>query len=368
MTRRADIIIIGAGAAGLGAAAHLAADARVIVLEAEARAGFHSTGRSAAVYLASYGPAGVRAATAASRAFFDAPPTGSDAPILTPRGQLMLQYDDVPDRLSPLIREMPSVQAMAVSDALSMVPILRPDGLIAAGYEAAALDIDVDLLLGVFRRMMRAGTASAEVVLNARVMGLTRRAGIWEVETAAGDFAAPIIINAAGAWASQIGAMAHAAPIHIQPKRRSAAIVPLPDGVECSRWPLFDDTAERWYAKPQGAVMMVSPADADPVEACDIWPDDMVLAEGIDRFSQRITFEVTRIGRTWAGLRSFAPDGEPVVGFDRQAEGFFWLAGQGGYGIQTCPALSALTRDLVLARPPVLNADAVARLAPRRFG
>jgi D-arginine dehydrogenase len=365
MTRTADIIIIGAGAAGLGAAAHLAPYARVIVLEAEDVACFHSTGRSAAVYLKSYGPSGVRAATAASEAFFQNPDGGADAPLLTPRGQLMLQYDDVEDHLSPLIAQGTGVEAISVAEAMSLVPVLKPDGLAAAGYESVALDIDVDLLMGCFRRMMKAGRA--EVVTKARVTGLRRQAGIWHAATAAGAFAAPLVINAAGAWASTIAGLAGASTIRIQPKRRSAAMVPLPEGVECADWPLFDDTAERWYAKPQGRALMVSPADADPVEACDIWPDDMVLAEGIDRFAQRVSFDVTRIGRTWAGLRSFSPDGEPVVGLDPIADGFFWVAGQGGYGIQTCPGLSALTRDLVLGQGTALTAEATSRLSPLRF-
>lgn len=365
MTQTADILVIGAGAAGLGVAAHLAGDMRVTVLEAEARPCVHSTGRSAALYIKSYGPPGIRAATAASETFFTETSEGlTDAPLLRRRGLLHIEYDDATGHLAPLMAENSGVEAIGVGEALAMVPILRPEAIAAVAYEDAAFDIDVDLLTGAFGRMMKAG--GARVAPKARVAALARAGGVWRAETPAGAFEAPLVVNAAGAWASEIAALAGAAPIRIQPRRRSAAILPAPGGHDTVRWPAFDDLAERWYAIPQGGKLMVSPADADPVEACDIHPDDMVLAEGLDRYAGRVTAPLTRVERTWAGLRSFSPDGEPVVGFDAEAEGFFWLAGQGGYGVQASPGLSAMAAALATGRESA-TPGAAALMAPSRF-
>ena len=362
MTKTADIIVIGAGAAGLGAAARLAGDASVVVLEAEHAPCYHSTGRSAAIYVKSYGPPGVRAATAASEPFFLEPPSGlAEAPLLSPRGFLYVDYDG--RGMDALLATSPDLEPVTTEEAKELCPILKTAGMTAAAYETDSRDIDVDLLTTVYRRMMSAGGAAIEV--NARVAALSRAGGVWRADTQAGAFEAPIVVNAAGAWASHVGALAGATPVEITPCRRSAAVAPIDMNVD--RWPLVADADESWYARPMSGRLMISPADQDPVEACDIYPDDMVLAEGIDRFSRRVDFEVKRIERTWAGLRSFAPDGEPVVGFDPAAEGFFWLAGQGGYGIQTSPALSQLAADLVLNRAPSLDAAAVEAMAAVRF-
>lgn len=363
MTERADFIIVGAGAAGLGVAAHLAAAANVTVLEAERAPCLHSTGRSAAVFIKSYGPPGVRAISAAAEAFFESPPDGfASAPLLTPRGILYL--DERGGALDALMAENPGVRPIDPEDAVAMAPALRRERIVAAAYEEDARDIDVDLLTSGFRRMITAG--GGRIVTGAEVGALTRANGLWRAETKAGAFEAPVVVNAAGAWAGRVAALAGATPIPIQPKRRSAAIIPAPAGHDISRWPLLNDADESWYAKPTGGKFMLSPADADPVEPCDIWPDDMVLAEGIDRFQQAVNFEITRVERSWAGLRSFAPDGEPVAGFDPACDGFFWLAGQGGYGIQTAPALSAFAAALALGRAPTLG-GAETLIAPARF-
>jgi len=174
-------------------------------------------------------------------------------------------------------------------------------------------------------------------------------------------------VNAAGAWADQVSALAGLAPLGLVPKRRSAAILPAPEGRDVSAWPLFGSVSERWYARPMGGKLMVSPADQDPVPPGDAWPDDMVLAEGLHRYESAVTVPVTRVERSWAGLRTFAPDKTPVAGFDPRTEGFLHLSGQGGYGIQTAPALSAFAADLLHGRAPTLPESVVRSLAPDRL-
>ena len=340
MNRTADILVIGAGAAGLGAAARLASDARVIVLEMERTPCHHSTGRSAAIYVKSYGPPGVRSATIASEAFFLQPPDGfAEAPLLSPRGFLYVDYES--RGVEALLATSPDLEPITSTEAKALFPIIKTEGMTAAAYETDSRNIDVDLLTGGYRRMIRAG--DGEIITDAEVSALTRENGVWRANTRAGVFEAPVVVNAAGAWASGIGDMAGATSIEITPCRRSAAVLPAPEGMDVADWPLVADADESWYAKPLSGKLMVAPADQDPVAACDIYPDDLVLAEGLDRFQRRMDYEVTRVEHSWAGLRSFPPDGEPVVGFDEQAEGFFWYAGIGGYGIQTSPALSALS-------------------------
>ncbi|MEM1164367.1 MAG: FAD-binding oxidoreductase, partial [Pseudomonadota bacterium] len=201
----------------------------------------------------------------------------------------------------------------------------------------------------------------------ASVTAMSRVDDVWRVETAAGIFEAPIIVNAAGAWGDVVAGRAGIGPTGLTPLRRSMAVLPMPDGMDNRTWPVTAAAAETWYAKPDGGRLWVSPADEDPVEPHDAWPDDMVLAEGLDRFQQATTFEVTRVERSWAGLRTFAPDRTPINGFEPEAEGFFWLCGQGGYGIQTAPAMSQLAADLILGHKPAVSAETVEALSPARF-
>ena len=364
MAETADILIIGAGVAGLGAAYFLAPDAKVIVLEACEAPCTQTSGRSAAVYLTTYGPKGVIDLSIQSGPFYRDPPDGfTDNALLTPRGELHLD-DQNGEVLGPKVAAG-EIEEVAIDDALAMVPILRREGLAMAAFDAAAEDIDVDLVTGGFLKGMRA--AGGRVILNARVEGLARESGVWRASTSAGDFEAPVVINAAGAWASPVAAMAGALPIHVEPRRRSAAIIPAPGGHDVRKWPLFFGAGETWYARPTGGALMVSSAEAIPVEPQDIQIDkyDEILAGGLYRYEQRVTTPITRVENPWAGLRSFAPDGEPVVGFDPRADGFFWLAGQGGYGFQTAPALSRLAADLAKGKKPEgLAMD----LSPTRFG
>ena len=244
------------------------------------------------------------------------------------------------------------------------MPILRPEPIAGAVIERGARDIDVDRALQGYARLLRA--RGGRIVTGAAVSGITRDGAAWNV-TRDAVHAAPVLVDAAGAWADDIARLAGAAPVGLRPMRRSAALLPAPEGRDISHWPLFGSVAETWYAKPDAGRLMVSPADEDPVDPHDAWADDMVLAEGLYRYEQAVTVPVTRVEGNWAGLRSFAPDRTPVVGFARGSEGFFWLAGQGGYGVQTAPALARLAAALIAGQSPALARETVAALSPERF-
>ncbi|SEA83319.1 NAD(P)/FAD-dependent oxidoreductase [Rubrimonas cliftonensis] len=361
----ADVLVIGGGVAGVGAGAFIAADARVVVLEREAAIGYHATSRSAAVYIRNYGNATLRALNASAEPFLTEPEGVSDRSLLSPRGQLMIAREDETSALDAYLDGASGIARIAPEDAVALFPILRREGLAAAAHEPAASDIDVDRLLQGLARLLR--VRGGLIVTGAAVGALARSGGAWRAETRQGVFEAPVVVNAAGAWADTVAALAGLRPVGLTPYRRSAAILPAPDGFNVSRWPLIVSAAETFYAKPEAGRLMVSPADEDAVEPHDAWPDEMVLAEGLHRYEQAVTTPVTRVERSWAGLRTFAPDRTPVVGFSAAAEGFFWLAGQGGYGVQTAPALSRLAADLVAGRAAALPETVVRALDPARL-
>lgn len=358
-----DFLIIGGGIAGISAGAELAQQASVTVLEAEDAPGHHATGRSAAVFFRNYGNAAVRGLNQASEDFLHAPEGVSDSSLLSPLGGMVVAEPGDEDLLARTLTEGSGYAHLDVAQARELVPALRPEKIIGAAYEATAQSIDVDRLLQGYLRRLRA--AKGQLHCGAPVTGLTHGPRGWTAQTPKGLFTAPVVINAAGGWADQIATLAGIRPLGITPLRRSAALVDLPEGAE--NWPMFVNLRETWYAKPEAGRLMISPADADPVTASDVWPDDLVLAEGIDRFQQVVDVPVTRLHHSWAGLRSFAPDNTPVVGFDPRATGFFWLAGQGGYGVQTAPAMAWLTAALAQQETPPFRANLIAALAPQRL-
>ncbi|CUH66004.1 Hydrogen cyanide synthase subunit HcnC precursor [Thalassovita gelatinovora] len=361
----ADVIVIGGGIAGVSAAARLADHMSVLLLEAEPRTGYHATGRSAAIFIRNYGNAALRALNAASAPFMEAPDGVADSSLLSPRGELLLAQDDELDQLDAYVADATGMEMLSPAQAVELVPILRPDCIARAAIEWDAQDIDVDRMLAGFARLLTA--RGGRIVTGAMVTALRRGGDGWQVSAGGTEYTAPIVVNAAGAWAGAVADMAGALPIAVQPMRRSAAILPAPEGRDVRRWPLFGSISEQWYAKPEAGKLMVSPADEDPIEPQDAWADDMVLAEGLHRFEQAVTVPVTRVEHSWAGLRSFAPDRTPLVGFDPQVEGFFWLAGQGGYGVQTAPALSRLTAALIAGDHPDVAPEVIAALDPKRF-
>ena len=346
-----DVLIIGGGIAGAGAAFHLAGRARVTLLEAEESCGYHSTGRSAASYTENYGTPTIRRLAIASRPFLASPPPGfTETPIMLPRGMVTIaradQLDALAEELARAREFAPSVAPLPVSEALARVRILGPDYVAGAIIEPHSMEVDVAALhQGFLRGARRQG---AQIVTEARAQAIQRRDGVWVVETAAGSFMAPVLVNAAGAWADHVAAMAGVVPLGLQPRRRTAMLLPVPDGIDTRGWPMINDVGEAFYFKRDAGAVFLSPADATPSEPTDAQPDELDIAVAIDRFQQATTMQVARVQRAWAGLRTFASDGAPVAGFDDRAEGFFWLAGQGGYGIKTAPALSLLTAAAVL--------------------
>src|SRR6056297_2949417 len=361
-----DIIVIGGGIAGISAATDLAVHARVTVIEGEAQLGYHATGRSAAIFIRNYGNATLRALNAAAAPVFEAPEGISDRSLLSPRGELLLADETELATLTAYCDGASGIDLLEPADAVDLVPILRPERIARAALERDAQDIDVDRMLQGYARLLKA--RGGRVVTGAQVQAITRGHLAWQVTAAGETYTAPVVVNAAGAWADPVAETAGARALGIRPYRRSAAIIPAPEGHNVEHWPLFGAITESWYAKPEAGKLMVSPADEDAVDPHDAWPDDMVLAEGLYRFEQAVTHPVTRLEHSWAGLRSFAPDRTPVVGFGGQTEGFFWLAGQGGYGVQTAPALACLTAELITGQTPDLPPETVAALSPKRFG
>jgi D-arginine dehydrogenase len=361
----ADVAIVGAGMAGTGLAADLAGDFEVVLLEQESRPGYHSTGRSAAIFIQNYGNSVIRALSRASAPLFrGAEPDIFPTPLLSQRGILYIADEAGLADHEALMAEAEGMVEISPAEAIAKVPLLRPDWVSAAAYEHDAQDIDVDALHQGWLRKAKA--RGMRLVTDAPVTRADFHSGEWVIETPKTILRSRILVNAAGAWADTVAGLAGVAPLGIQPMRRSIAVLPAPEGYDVRQWPLVGDAADSWYAKPDAGRLLVSPAEEIPVEPHDAFVDDMVLAEGLYRFEQAIDYPVTRVERSWAGLRSFAPDRTPVAGFDPAAENFFWLAGQGGYGIQTSPALSRLAGRLIRRASGELESLDKA-LSPARF-
>jgi D-arginine dehydrogenase len=342
MNSKADFIVIGGGIAGACVGYWLAPHGRVLVLERESQPGYHSTGRSAALFMESYGTPQVRALTMASRAFLEAPPQGfSDHPVLTPRGAMMVATHGEQEALDAhwqVLRAMsPRARLLDAAGACEVTSVLRREKVLGGVLEPDAMDMDVHAIHQGFLRGIRRQGGS--IVTDAAVSSLSRKAGVWQVLAGGQRHEAPVVMNAAGAWAGQVGEMAGAMSVGLQPRRRSAFIFAPPAGVSTAGWPLTAGITESWYFKPDAGMLLGSPANADPVEPQDVQPELEDIAAAIERIQEMTTLTIERPTHTWAGLRSFVADGDLVGGWDPQAPGFFWVAAQGGYGIQTSPAM-----------------------------
>ena len=350
---RCDFLVVGAGIAGASAAYWLAERGRVVVLEQEDVAGYHTTGRSAAMYMETYGGPVTRGLAAAGRAFLEAPPAGfAESSLLSPRPVMHVGRADQRGALDRFHDEnrrlVPTLARLDGADARAQAAMLREDRVAGAVLEPEAQEIDVAALHQGFLRGLRArgGTLATE----AAVTALVRGSGLWHAETAAGACAAPVLINAAGAWCDAVAALAGVAPLGLQPKRRTVFVFDGPAG-DGGDWPMVSDIGESFYFKPEAGRILGSPADEIPSDPCDAYAEEIDIAVGADRIRQASTLDIRHIRSKWAGLRSFVHDREPVAGFDGGAEGFFWLAGQGGAGIMTAPALGSVTAALASGGP-----------------
>jgi D-arginine dehydrogenase len=352
MTLAADVIIVGAGIAGAGLAAEIAGEASVLLIEAEDQPGYHSTGRSAAFWSESYGGPLIQPLTTASCDFLQA------EGLLRERRGLHLANSEGEARLAALQAELDgSVELRSVGrgEIERLLPGVRP-GWDRALLEPSCKDIDVAALHALY--LARARRAGAKIVTDARLTAAERRDGRWRLETSAGGMSAATLVDAAGAWADEVARIAGVRPLGIQPCRRTVVQLrvdpPAPPDL-----PLVIDSAGRFYFKPEaGGRIWLSPHDETPCDACDCAPEEIDVALAIDRLERVVDWKVLRVERAWAGLRSFAPDRLPVYGFDPSADGFFWCAGQGGFGIQTAPAGSKLAAALLLGRDTALDPSA----------
>jgi len=352
MTAPASVVVIGGGIAGASIAANLAEHVAVRLLEMESQPGYHSTGRSAARFSETYGNATIRALSTASRSFFFAPPAGfCSVPLVKPRADLIFARTSQREALDEFFESIgpdDRLERLSIERALELCPVLRTDDLAAAVLDRGPADIDVHALHQGYLRLLKA--RGGQTTTAAEVVGLERKSASWWVTTPGEVLRASVVVNAAGAWAGEIGRMAGAHDIGLQPRRRTALLIEPALGLNIESWPMLSDVDETFYLKPQSGLWLLSPADETPTPACDVQPDELDIAIAIDRLERATTVDVRRVVRKWAGLRSFVADRSPCVGFDSRQPGFFWLAALGGYGIQTAPALSILACALLLNR------------------
>lgn len=352
--REFDVAIVGGGIAGLSLANFLAPHRTVAVIEREDGLGYHSTGRSAAEFVLRYNAPEVCKLAAISKTFFDQPPEGfSDIPLLKQRGGVMIANAEKAARLETVFAEEsaanPDLKRLTVDEAIARVPILRRDYVASAFYDPNFWDIEVDnLLQGYLRGARRHG---AEVIERSDVTAARREADGWVLLTSAGEIRAQVIVNAAGGWADPVATLFGVPPAGIVPHRRTAITVDLPAEIDALTLPEINEIDEDFYMKPEGGRLLASPADATPCEPADVQPEEIDVAWAAHYVEEATTVPVRRIFKSWAGLRSFSPDKLPVIGYAKDRSDFFWLAGQGGYGILTSPALGALAANLLIGAP-----------------
>ena len=352
MRQHSDFLVVGAGIAGSSVAYELSKHASVLLIERESQAGYHTTGRSAAVYTEIYGNDVIRHLTIASGTFFADPPSQfSESVLWSPRPVIMIGREDQLGDIGALhehaIKLAPEVRLVDACELKQQAGMLKP------GYAAAGLmdpnsrDLDVHSIHFGFLRAAR--KQGCEFVRDANVRSIERDGG-WKIETTAGTMTGRVLVNAAGAWADVVAELAGVRPVGLVPKRRSAFVFMPQPASDVRHWPVIIDVAETFYFKPDAGRLLGSPADETPSPPCDAQPDDIDIAIAIDRICKAADFSIPTIENKWAGLRSFVADKTPVVGFDDQIEDFFWLAGQGGYGIQTSPAMARAASRLALRK------------------
>ncbi|MGO3325789.1 NAD(P)/FAD-dependent oxidoreductase [Gordonia sp. (in: high G+C Gram-positive bacteria)] len=369
-----DVIVIGGGIAGVSIGYELAADQRICLLEQESTLAFHTTGRSAALYLETFGNATVRTLTSASRAFLTDPCADFDGPILTPRPYLVFARQGRGDALTGFCdevrRQVPAVEMLSADDAIGLAPYLRRDAIAAALVDPTSMEIDVHALHQGYVRGLR--QRGGKIRTRAAVTALDRADGVWTATLADGEtVSAPVVVDAAGAWADSIAELAGAAATDLSPKIRTIFAVDAPDSLTTSTLPVVDDLDNTFYLKPEANGLLCSPADETPSHPHDVRPSDLDIARAIESVNEVTDLGLRHVRSSWAGLRTFAPDRSPVVGFDPGVDGFFWFAGQGGYGIQMADGLArtgaAIFRGQTMPSEVAAGGVRPADLAPDRF-
>lgn len=364
-----DILVIGGGIAGLSAAAALSNHARVTVLEAEEQIGYHSSGRSATMLHYALGDRLVRALTLASRSFFEHPPASfGDVPLGRPMPMLVHARDDERPALDALQSELSAfaeVERLDARDVHELCPLLRDDATHGiADRNGIRLDPHA-LLQGNLRQLRSRG---GELHAGQRVAAIAYANGGWSVTSDKGErFSAPILVNAAGSWADEVAKLAGVAPLGLQPKRRTIITFDAPPGTHLDLLPFAKTVGDELYFAPESGRLFASPMDEVPSEPSDAQPEDLEVALAAFRMEERTTVKVERIHSRWAGLRTFTADHHPAAGFAPDAEGFFWLAGQGGFGLQTSPAMAAIVESLIIGTDWPVGGVEAAALAPGRF-
>ena len=367
-----DIVVIGAGIAGLSVAFELVQrNVRVCVVEMEDTPGYHATGRSAATFVNCYGNDIIRRISAASKPFFDYPPQGfSDHPILSKRGALYVASKNQARHLNSFVSESRNagfLEQISPQEVLKKVPALSRGAVFAAAFEKEAMDIDVNaLLMGYLRGFREAG---GMLVTGAQIQALKRREGMWEIKGPSQPIFAPILVNAAGAWGDQIAHLAGTPSMGLLPKRRTALTID--PQIPHRDWPLTISIDETWYFRPEGGYLLISPADETLSIPCDTQPEELDTARCIAIIEEVTSIKIGKIVSKRAGLRTFAPDCSPICGYAEDIDGFFWLVGQGGYGIQTAPALSIIAADMILKQKkdngPLIQGIMAEDLSPARM-
>ncbi|WP_370030714.1 NAD(P)/FAD-dependent oxidoreductase [Qipengyuania mesophila] len=340
--KQVDFLVVGAGIAGLSAAARLARHGETLVCEAEPAPGVHSSGRSAAFAHFDMDAPLVRALTAASLPLLEEPGARVHPALFVALEGQQPEFD----RLETQYRQWaPQVERLSVEKALAHVPILRADegGIVGALLDPRGRKLDAHALLEGHRKALTA--AGGTLATSAPVTAMRREGTRWIVETPSASYAARVVVNAAGSWVDAVAGLAGVAPIGIRPLRRT--VITFDVSMDVSAWPFTKTVGPGFYIEPEGSTrLLASPMDEGASDPCDVQPEEEDIALAAWRVEQATTLSIPRLASKWAGLRSFAPDRLPVAGFDPQAPGFFWLAGQGGFGLQTSPAMALAAEAL----------------------
>lgn len=373
----ADFLVIGGGIAGLSAASRLTAHGKTVVLEGEEALGYHSSGRSVTFSHFGIGNSAVRGLTAYSRAFFETPPEGFCLfPLFRPQSSLYVATEEMLAQLDTLHAEMArftdQVRWVGEAEIRALCPVVRtgPGGVVRGVVDVSGLRLDADALLQSLARAVR--SKGGEIHTGQRIAAISGTGQDWVVRTEAGEeWSAPVLVNAAGAWADHVAALAGVLPLGLQPMRRTIIVFDPPTDVEVAGWPFLHTAASDFYMLPEAGRLLASPVDEVASDPCDAAPEEYGIALAASKVEEYTTLSVRRIAHSWAGLRSFVADRVPTAGFAPDAPGFFWLAGQGGYGLQTAPAMAEIVESLITGSkwPSGLTALGVApeHILPQRL-